>query len=72
MAGKSSGTSDPSGRAVPDERRAFSEQREENFPGGYEADPDTVPPGAASEAAGASEEPPGGFDPAAGGGVQDQ
>lgn len=82
---QSRGISDPSGRAVPDERRTFSEQREDNFPGnadddtvtgrkagGYGADPDNVPPGAASEAASASEEPSGGFDPAAGGGVQDQ
>jgi hypothetical protein len=64
---QSRGISDPSGRAVPDERRTFSEQREENFPGsadddtntgqrvGYGADPQNPPPlSAATEEGSAS------------------
>lgn len=65
---QSRGSSDSSGRGVPDERRTFSEQREENFPGnadddtntgrmvGYGADPRNPPPiSAAGEEGSASE-----------------
>jgi hypothetical protein len=38
---QSRGISDPSGRGVPDERRTFSEQREENFPGSSDDDSNT-------------------------------
>lgn len=53
---QSRGLGDTSGRGVPDERRTFSEQREESFPGssdddthtgrmaGYGADPRNPPP----------------------------
>jgi hypothetical protein len=63
---RSRGITDKSGRGVPDERRTFSEERENLFPGnvdddtltgrkaGYGADPTNVPPGSASEAASAS------------------
>jgi hypothetical protein len=56
------------GRGVPDERRAFSEQREGHFPGnadddtvtgrkaGYGADPGNTPPGSAVKAASGSED----------------
>ncbi|KFA90660.1 hypothetical protein [Archangium violaceum] len=59
---------DSSGRGVPDERRAFSEQREGHFPGnadddtvtgreaGYGADPSNTPPGLSAEGAGGPED----------------
>ena len=65
---QSRGLTDPSGRGVPDERRAFSDQREENFPGraaddtvtgrkaGYGSDPTNTPPGLSAEGAGGSED----------------
>jgi len=63
---QSRGLTDPSGRGVPDERRAFSEQRESHFPGSadddtvtgrkasYGADPTHTPPGSAVEASSGS------------------
>ncbi len=80
---QSRGLTDTSGRAVPDERRTFSEQREENFPGsadddtltgrrvGYGADPQNPPPlSAASEEGSASEADDMESDEAASGRVQ--
>lgn len=59
---------DPSGRAVPDERSSFAEEREENFAGsadddtltgrkaGYGADPTNPPAGLAAGAASGEED----------------
>jgi hypothetical protein len=63
---KSHGITDKAGRGVPDERRAFTEERESHFPGsadddtitgrkaGYGADSTNKPSGSASEGLSAS------------------
>jgi hypothetical protein len=63
---QSRGITDKAGRGVPDERRAFTEEREGLFPGsadddtltgrkaGYGADPTNRPPGSAGEGLSAS------------------
>lgn len=65
---QSTGIKDPSGRAVPDERSTFSDEREKNFAGnadddtvtgrkaGYGADPTNPPAGLAAGAASGSED----------------
>ncbi len=79
---QSRGLTDPSGRGVPDERRAFSEQREGLFPGsadddtvtgrkaGYGADPTNAPASSSSEGAASSADASTGSDEATSGRVQ--
>ena len=78
----SRGTPDSSGRGVPDERRAFSEQRADHFPGNADDDtltgrkagsgaaPPHTPSGSASEGLSASSDADVESDEAASGRVQ--
>jgi hypothetical protein len=79
---QSRGRTDTTGRGVPDERRAFSEQREGLFPGnadddpltgrkaGVGADPSNTPPGLSAEGADGSEDASAASDKASGSPVQ--